>query len=449
MKKIHRIIKILPALLVQFACDDYLDAKPDQSLLVPTELEDVQNLLDNIDVFNRQPVLNIIAGDEFFVSQAGLTDLSNSEQGSHHWMDDPYQGDRIDDWFIPYQQIFYANVSLNALKEMPIEEEMKFNRLKGEALFHRAHAYYHLLQEFAPPYSKEGGNSELLGVIVKDKADVNEKAKRSSLDENYRQLVDDLLEAADLLPDFQILKTRPSKAAALGMLGRIYLTMFDYENAASTALQALEIYSDRLDFNEIDVSVSRPFSQFGEETVFYSEMISVRFNSSPQVFIDTLLAKSYGDGDLRFEAYFDEVNPNRFLFRGKLTGNSAGFGGIGVGELELIAAEGLARVGKHDQANNLLNALLKRRIANSAYEPVNESGQALLSMVLEERRRELVGRGLRWTDLRRLNQYRDYAKVLERQVNSSQVILQPNSPKYVFPIPDEEILFTGIKQNER
>ncbi|WP_057937903.1 RagB/SusD family nutrient uptake outer membrane protein [Algoriphagus resistens] len=431
------------------SCEGFLDPKPDDSLVVPTSPSDVRALLDNPNVFNKQPVLNVHAGDEFFISEAGLSSLSNSEVGSYQWLEDPYQGDRIDDWFIPYQQIFYSNVALEALSDMTGADMAEINTLTGEALFNRAHAYFQLVQQFSPAYQKHGGNGQLMGVVVKESPDVNENAIRSNLEDCYQLILVDLKKAIELLPDHQLPKTRPGKAAAFGMLARVHLLMFDYTSAAEAALEALDIYKERVDFNELDLSQSRPFTMFGPETVYYSELVSVRLSSSPEVFLDTLLRHKYGEDDLRFAAYFDEAAPNRYLYRGRLSGNFSLFGGLSVGELELIAAEGLARKSEEARALELLNDFLSRRINKDVFTPVDLSSGGLLGRILEEREKELVGRGLRWSDLRRLNQEPEFAKKIAKYINGNVTELEPSSKKYVFPIPQEEILLTGIRQNER
>jgi len=104
---------------------------------------------------------------------------------------------------------------------------------------------------------------------------------------------------------------------------------------------------------------------------------------------------------------------------------------------------------------NDLNILLKERwkkengittyIKKSA---ANES-EALL-IITNERRKELPFTGnLRWEDLRRLNLDVGYAKVLIRLINSEEFKLEPNSPKYVFPIPPVEMNLHKITQNIR
>lgn len=449
MKTRYTLLISLLVITMFTACEEYLDVKPEQSLVVPSTFEDVRLLLDNTVVLSKQPVLTLHSGDEFFLSEEVLNTLSASEQGAYQWLDDPFQGEESYDWQNAYEQVFYTNVALEALNKMESEEDPQYSALRGEALFKRAHAYYHLLQQFAPPYQLSGGNGQLPGIVLKESPDVNEKAVRSSLEESYNKVLEDLTEAVSLLPDFQLPKTRPGKAAALGMLARVHLSRFKYKEAAEAAEQALGFYPDRLDFNAIDVDASLPFERFGDETVYHSEMLTMRIVYSADVYVDTTLIAKYGEGDLRLSAYFAQITPGRYEEKGKLTGSRNSFGGLSTGELELIAAEGLARTGKEEEAREYLKALLSRRIAYGFFTGVEETGPALLGRILVERRKELFGRGLRWIDLRRLNQYPETADTLKKIVGGEVVELIPNSAKYVFPIPDEEIIFTGLRQNDR
>ncbi|WP_439490808.1 RagB/SusD family nutrient uptake outer membrane protein [Algoriphagus sp.] len=446
MEKLVRLITGLIFLALISSCEGFLDPKPDQSLVVPNNIEDVRALLDNINVFNRQPVLSSLSSDEFQATDAGFNALNEIEQHTYSWSEDPYPVFSVDDWTITYSQVFYANVALESLKGLD-PADVEYGKLKGEALFHRSHAYYHLLQQFAPAYNKNGGNENQLGIVLKESPDINEPAIRATLEESYDRVISDLEEAVNQLPDNQLPKTRPTKAIALGLLGRIYLNTFDFEKATAVAERALGIYSDRLDFNSFDVNAANPFANFGPEVLFFSEVLSYGFQFSREVNLDTILLKTYEEGDLRLPAYFDLVEGNRYYFAGKLTGNALVFGGLSVGELELIAAEGNARIGNEDKARFWLNALLSRRIDSEYFVPVEISGNGLLEKILEERKKELVGRGIRWTDLRRLNQEPEFQSSLSRTINGSVVTLDPNSNRYVFLIPDAEIQLTGIEQN--
>lgn len=446
MEKIIRLVTGFIFLTLVTSCDGFLDPKPDQSLVVPSSLTDVRSLLDNTSIFTKQPVMHILAGDDFMASPAGYTSLNQFEQHIYSWSEEAYPSNAVDEWFNGYRKVFHANVALEALNTIDSGSD-EYEKLRGEALFQRSHAYYHLLQQFAPAYRKDGGNENLNGIVLKESPDVNEAVVRSSLEESYARMIADLEEAAALLPDSQLPKTRPTKAVAHGLLGRVYLSTFDFEKAAKTAEKALEIYESRLDFNAINVNAANPFTRFGDEMVFYSETLNMGFQFSKEVFLDTLLLKTYEKGDLRMPAYFDRVKENRYFFSGNLTGNALPFGGLSVGELELIAAEANQRIGEEEKALKWLNGLLSRRIETEEFVPVESTGAELLARILLERRKELVGRGQRWSDLRRLNQEPGLETVLKRTVNGEVRTLEPHSELYVFLIPDSEIQRTGIAQN--
>lgn len=446
MKKTICIQAGLGLLLFLSSCEGFLDPKPDQSMVVPTSLADVRALLDNTVIFAKQPVLTILASDDFLASDAGFVSFTEHEQQIYSWSDKPNPPKITDEWFSGYRKVFYANIALEALNSIdPGLEE--YGKLRGEALFQRSHAYFHLLQQFAPAYNKDGGNEKLAGIVLKESPDINEPAVRANLMDSYSRVIEDLEEAATLLPDSQLPKTRPTKAAAYGLLGRVYLTTFDFAKAAQVSEKALELYKDRMDFNEINVHAARPFVRFDGETVFYSETITLGFQLSREVFLDTALLKSYGEGDLRLPAYFDEVAEGKYFFSGKLSGNNTAFGGLSVGELELMAAEANARIGEGEKALSWLNGLLSRRIETEEFEPVESTGEELMQKILLERRKELVGRGQRWSDLRRLNQEPGLETVLKRTVEGEIRTLDPGSELYVFLIPDAEIQLSGIAQN--
>ena len=73
----------------------------------------------------------------------------------------------------------------------------------------------------------------------------------------------------------------------------------------------------------------------------------------------------------------------------------------------------------------------------------------VLRSVLQERRRELAFRGLRWSDLRRLNRDPRFAKTLTRELNGQTYRLEPKSNRYAYPIPINEVLNNNMEQNPR
>lgn len=96
----------------------------------------------------------------------------------------------------------------------------------------------------------------------------------------------------------------------------------------------------------------------------------------------------------------------------------------------------------------VLNTFLITR--HNVYTPilVNSAPEAL-EIALLERRKELLLRGVRWTDLRRLNLDKSTQKTLYRNLNGMDYTLMPNSANYVLPIPPNVIELTNMPQNDR
>ena len=69
-----------------------------------------------------------------------------------------------------------------------------------------------------------------------------------------------------------------------------------------------------------------------------------------------------------------------------------------------------------------------------------------LKKIRQERRKELLMRGVRWADLKRHNS--EGASIeLRRVLNGITYTLKPNAPYYALPIPDDIIEQAGVEQN--
>jgi hypothetical protein len=172
---------------------------------------------------------------------------------------------------------------------------------------------------------------------------------------------------------------------------------------------------------------------------------------SREALIDSTLYSSYQPTDIRKKAFFVS-NGKTAYFVGSYAGYLANytlFDGITTGELYLVHAESLARGGEKDSAMSILNSLLRRRWQTGTYTDMvaADAGDAL-SKVLVERRKELVYRGLRWSDLRRFN-LENANITLKRIINGNTYTLPPNDPRWVALIPQIEISRSGIPQNPR
>jgi uncharacterized protein with PhoU and TrkA domain len=113
----------------------------------------------------------------------------------------------------------------------------------------------------------------------------------------------------------------------------------------------------------------------------------------------------------------------------------------------LIRAECDARKGNIPDAMADLNSLLEKRYKTGTFVPlaINDSKEALKKILLE-RRKELVMRGLRWIDIKRLNK-EDHQITLIRKIEDQTYTILPNSDYYALPLPDDIIRITGMQQN--
>lgn len=449
-------------LLTLAGCESgFLDAVSDKKLLVPKTMDDLQSLLDNHSVMNQSPFMAQISADDFYNTDQGLQARELIERNSYLWADDLYEGTPDLNWNRLYEQVFYANVVLEGIESLAESEKtsLRASQIKGAALFYRAFSLHHLAAGYTLPYVQANAASDP-GVPVPLSADVNEKRVRGSVEKTYGQITSDLLSAAELLPGTVSMKSRPSKPAALALLARVYLSMHQYEQALESAQQCLAASGQLLDYNTLTadpVSAVRPFPDVfsaasNPEVIFYSPIINVGFLTAVTTIVDSTLFRSYQDGDLRRSLFFVNRGNGVINFKGSYSGRSpvTTFSGLATDEIYLIAAECLARLGDSPAATAMINTLLAKRYKTGRHQEFTSStSQQLLEFILTERRKELVGRAVRWNDLRRLNSELQRQDTLIRVHDGKRIVLLPNAAKYTFPIPDQEIQLSGFMQNPR
>jgi hypothetical protein len=467
MKKIN-IIKIkgvfnlvgatLFLLLLASSCKKgFLDTRPNKALLVPTTAADLRALLDNNFVFNNTPGLTMIADGDMYTTDIGYKAWSQDmERNSYTWSKEIYAGLTCFDWDTPYQQVFYANVVLEGLDKLggDTSSVAERNVLRGTALFHRAFAFYNLSQQFAAPYNAATAAS-LPGIPLRLHSDVTLKVGRGTLEQTYERVLADLVAARQLLPATVAFKSRPSVTALQALLARVYLSMGDYGHAGKYADSALTAYSSLIDYNTLSKTSTRPFPRAlpngNDEVIFYSAMLGYSFrDSSKPTWIDSALYRSYAANDLRKVIFCRQVTPGNFRFKGNYAGTLLDFSGLATDELFLVRAECRARAADASGAMADLNTLLARRWVSGTFVPlVVLNADDALRLVLTERRKELLGRGLRWGDLRRLNPDPRFAVTLSRSVLGVNYTLEPGSKRYTYLVPDDELKLGGLAQNER
>jgi tetratricopeptide (TPR) repeat protein len=375
------------------------------------------------------------------------------EQNTYIFAPDIYGagGNNDADWSAPYTAIYTANVVLEGLAGIPVTDANRqdISHLKGQALFYRSWQLYNLLQNFSLPYDSLTARSDL-GIPLRLSSDFNSKTGRASVQQCYDQVVGDLQTCVHSLPAVSGYTTRPTSVAANAMLARIYLAMGKYTQAFPYADAVLSQLDTLLDFNSVNASNNPISHNFLPEDIFHSVLKSYPFLYYSRFSgVDSNLYASYDTSDLRKALYFS-LRSGMFSFKGTYDYNEDPYSGLATDEMYLIRAECYARAGNIPAAMNDLNTLLAKRWKKGSFHPLTaaSAGEAV-KIILQERRKELVWRGLRWTDLRRLNKETLYQVTLTRMINGTVYTLPPNSPLYALPIPESEILLSGITQNQR
>lgn len=298
----------------------------------------------------------------------------------------------------------------------------------GECLFLRALTYHNLMIHFALPYNVEGNNNYGLPIYLKP---VNDPSAieaqlaigRSTVKETYDQILKDLNEAENKLPDAIDTNkiARACKGAAIALKSRVYLHMRDWANVIAEA-QKLEGGRFILETNP-----GTPFTAYSNnnESIFsianspddnasvngaMSAMMSARdggramCTSSPTLYNSKFWRADDKRRDLLLYRASDQYyfcdkyqNPQTREEYAPI---------IRYAEVLLNEAEAAARKGDPDLALIKLNEVRNRSLADPTTQAYKESDfadkKALVEAILWERRIEFHGEGRRWEDIHRL-----------------------------------------------
>jgi hypothetical protein len=383
-----------------------------------------------------------------------LTHLSRASS-LYSWQANSYAGlTDIKDWNVPYKQVAITNLVLESLQHIAQDttNQQEWNTIKGQALFLRSHAFYQLAQVFAAAYDPVHA-SDQEGIVLSLTTDLHTVYRRASLKDSYRQITEDLLSAKNLLPPSvgDSNRAHPSRGAVCALLARTFLTMADYPTAGRWADSALQYAPPLLDYNVLNTNDRFPFANARDEVIYPCALIEggVLVSGKKVMAIDTGLYNSYEDTDLRKKLFFKNFLLNIPGFKGSYTGGAFCFSGFASDELLLIKAECHAQTGDTGTSLAVLQQLLMKRYLKGQ-SPVSTNATRLqaLALVERERRKELIFRGLRWSDLKRYNMA-GAQLTLSRTLGGQAYMLPPNHHRYLLPIPQNAINGSAITQNPR
>lgn len=291
-------------------------------MFVPTTLKDFQSLLENDIVTRETPLLGELSSDNYYLPFSYWQNLKSKEHNAYIWAEDIFDEiGGVVDWNFPYQQVFYANVILEGLKNITVTSDniSEYNKVKGSALFLRGYAFYNLAQVFTPVYDSQDANAPHSGLPLRLSPNIDEKVGRSTNQQTYDQIIEDLTNAAGLLEDAVPMDNlnRSSRPAALALLARVHLSMRMYDDAGKYADSCLKMHGTLMDYNNtnmVNPNGVKPFERKNLETLYQSIL-----NSSTNVLlgvavreciVDSTLYRSYRINDLR-RTIFLQLQPSQ------------------------------------------------------------------------------------------------------------------------------------------
>ncbi|TJZ49905.1 RagB/SusD family nutrient uptake outer membrane protein [Sphingobacterium olei] len=452
MNKVPIYLFVISIVFLLCSCEKFLDEKSDVALTIPDNIEDLDALMNNLAKFSDDPRGGEISTDDYYVSEDDFDGLfSEDEKNLYLWNENVYLEDQSNDWIIVYNAIYYCNLVLEKLEDLKKSgisvNPDRFDKVRGEALYYRGKSYFNAAQIWCQAYD-ETTSSVDLGLPLRLSSNFNERSTRDNLENTYQRILRDLEESASLLPAQSLHPTKTSKAAAYGMLSRTLLSMRRYEEAGRYADSCLLIYDKLLDFNTLNPTSATPIPQFSDEVILEG-VTSATILTESRLRVDEKLIGLFDEADLRKHINFSKRSDGSYLFKGTLVPYMH-FTGIASNEMYLNRAEAYCRSGNLSSALDDIDKLRSHRYHVNDYIPWDRdlSQFALLDKILDERRKELLYRGIRWMDVKRLNK-EGRGILMSRGSKGEADELQPNDPRYALPLPRTIIELTGMPQNSR
>lgn len=375
------------------------------------------------------------------------------------------------------------------------EERAYVNLYLGEAKFFRAYRYWYLFDHYCQHYTPARGNEPALGLSLTLKYDPTGNSSnypgRSTMNETLKVINDDMTDAYNNILAFeQAFGTSSSIAPMSAYLNtnivkafeaRIKLTLEDYEGAIAAAEPIVKSGTYPLTPNSSYANIWKndtgtellmlPYadSSEGGGVSFWGTYNSSNSADKADYIPSEVLLWSYDrTNDARFGAFFTGVELNiqnnsyTTYILNKYPGNSAlGSGRVNKAkpfrssELYLILAEAYAMQGTNpDKGLEYLNTLLKARYKANKFTDLALQGDALINRIREERSKEFVAEGFRFTDLKRwglgftrdinypeLDKLAGNTTPLSTALNplGGRVEYTANDPFYTWPIPADEM----------
>ncbi len=435
MKKYISIVFALGVLFT--SCDKKLDIFPEDSVadeIALTTDVNVKKVLNG--AYDAISSASLYGGDLFLFSELLAANGEIRWEGTFNqpreiWLKSMLTTNSYvrDSWLDAYNTINVCNNILGAINVVNTADQ---NRVKGEALFMRGAMFFELVKFFAKPYSAGSVTSNPgIPLILTPTRGIDQSSfvARSTVEQVYTQILADLTEAENLLPNTN--SVYATKPAASAMLSRVYLQMERFADARDAANRGITVAtangkslaaSYAAAFNNssnvaeylLAIQVS---AQDGSNDMHLFWSIPSYGGRDGDVSIQSSHTALYSSGDARLDLFYTGAGDVR---SGKWQQQYKVLPVIRLAELYLTRAEANLRSSTSigDSPVNDVN-----RIRNRA--GLTSLGSVVLADILAERKLELAHEGHAVHDLKRLKQSADGFAY--------------NADKMVFPIPQREV----------
>lgn len=468
MKMVNKKIGILTlalAMSLSSCKEDFLEAIPELSLSdatvfstparVESQVVGLYGSAKSGSLFGgRYLIYSDIRAEEFINRTTNSVTGYSTYQGNQ----DPSDTYIAAFWTQGYLTINRINLFLEGLTANPnsVSTALAAN-YRGEAKFLRALTYFSLVQFFAKPYALDNGASPGLPLRLKGEVtSANNNLARSTVAQIYDQVIKDLNEAENELPDNYssalLRTTRAHKNTAIALKTRVLLAKKDYAGVITEA-------------NKI-VSASAPFKSANrvahELQSDVSSVFKAPYTSVESIFSFPMAETNAPGTQNQLGYYFNAGNVEYYLNPGgsgiyanpqfravddrktKLTVPTTSvaafpsvtkFSGVSpyidfvpnirYAEVLLNLAEAEAEAGNQTRALALLKAVHERSDKGYDFGTLDKAG--LVKAILTERRIELLAEGFRTNDILRRGE----------PINSfgAGAMIQPSETRYIFGIP--------------
>ncbi|WP_340065752.1 RagB/SusD family nutrient uptake outer membrane protein [Ascidiimonas aurantiaca] len=466
-RSIMKKIVLVVVSLVLFSCnEDVLNTKPSDQIPNEEAVANVRNaratlfgaysrLLD--DLYYTGTLTGL--GD-IMTGNASITAVNTGRFAFMYRYDYNSTTQDVNDiWIRCYSIIGSVNPIIAAMPEYDniedpdIEEK---DQVLGEAYAIRALAFFDLMRVYGDRFTS---NSEF-GVPIPAtlvNPDFTAELPRSSVNEVYEYILNDLNTALTLMDEDNSNTARFNTNAVNALLSRVYLYRADYENAIAAAnrVSGYSLINNESDFRDFWLNSEGPELIFKIATTEVDDVgtpfgwiYNFGVNGNRQDYIPTAeFLSTYEVNDFRSDVYYADLASSGADGQVRTTvvkyPDNPAIGLAGVveimplryAEVILNRAEAYYENGQQAQALSDLNLLRGSRGLST----ISLSGIALRDEIRAERRRELAFEGHYWHDLKRWNL--DMVRIQDENCSGAncEFTVPASSNFWLFPVPVEEV----------